>query len=361
MKTPQTPPLIGAINRVAIVTRNLDRFVAFYRDVLDLEPVWREVTPQMRHAILRSGPLSWLQAVEVPENGHGTASDRMFQRGHLDRIALTAASPESFAELRRRLVACGASDGHVDDLGAFQALQFTDPDGMRVELALIVDATLRHFHAPVRSVPADAAMQSIERLVDLDRWPVVERLLGEYVPWVVERLAEDKGVRFGNADEQVAMHNAAFAAEAIRLTSGRGRLLLAHLHGEPAGLVALKPVDAGVAEVKRLYVRPAARGHGIGRALLQRLLADARVEGFHTVRLETLSFMTEARAMYKAFGFVEAPAFADAQAALSGAQDSVHFMSLSLRTVLPVARVAPRRHHRRQGSLHGASLWAQLA
>ena len=92
-------------------------------------------------------------------------------------------------------------------------------------------------------------------------------------------------------------------------------------------------MDAGVAEVKRLYVQPAARGHGIGRALLRRLLADARAEGFHTVRLETMGFMGEARALYTAFGFAEVPPFAHSQAALSGLVGVVHFMALALQAL----------------------------
>lgn len=153
MQTSPAAPLISALNHVAIVTRDLDRFVHFYRGVLGLELLFREDTPKLRHAILRSGALSWLHPVELPGNRHGTAHHRSFDRGHLDHIALTAASPEAFTELRDRLVTCGASDGSIDELGAFRTLWFSDPDGMRVEVTLIVDAALRGIHAPVRQVP----------------------------------------------------------------------------------------------------------------------------------------------------------------------------------------------------------------
>jgi predicted lactoylglutathione lyase len=72
----------------------------------------------------------------------------MFSRGHLDHIALTARSSEGFEALRARLVEAGASDGTVEDLGAFHSLWFQDPDGMRGELTLLLDRTLEGIHAP---------------------------------------------------------------------------------------------------------------------------------------------------------------------------------------------------------------------
>jgi catechol 2,3-dioxygenase-like lactoylglutathione lyase family enzyme len=151
MDIPKRAPLVSAVNHVAVMTADLDRFIEFYVEGLGLELVFREEVPGMRHAILRCGALSWLHPVEVAGNGHAAASDAMFQRGHLDHIALTACNSESFEELRRRLLARGATDGGVDRLGAFQAFWFKDPDGMRVEVALIVDPSLGHFHAPVRT------------------------------------------------------------------------------------------------------------------------------------------------------------------------------------------------------------------
>ena len=71
-----------------------------------------------------------------------------FARGHLDHVALTARSPAAFEQLRRRLIARGASDGAVMDLGAFHSVGFEDPDGMRGELELVVDDSLRGVHDP---------------------------------------------------------------------------------------------------------------------------------------------------------------------------------------------------------------------
>ncbi len=84
---------------------------------------------------------------------------------------------------------------------------------------------------------------------------------------------------------------------------------MARLGDDPVGVGTLKPVDDTNAEIKRMYVRPAAQGRGVGRALLARLPQDGRAEGYTTVRLETLRFMTRAQALYRAFEFVDVARF----------------------------------------------------
>jgi catechol 2,3-dioxygenase-like lactoylglutathione lyase family enzyme len=140
--------LTRGVNHVAVLTDDLDRFVEFYTAVFDLELAFTETTPGFRHAILRTGPDSWLHPAEVVGNEHGTALPAMFQRGHLDHVALGAASQGAFYELRDRLTKRSATDGAVEDLGAFHSLWFTDPDGMSGELTLIVDNRLEGIHAP---------------------------------------------------------------------------------------------------------------------------------------------------------------------------------------------------------------------
>jgi catechol 2,3-dioxygenase-like lactoylglutathione lyase family enzyme len=140
--------LLTGVNHIAVLTTDLDRFVDFYTDVFGVDVVFTETTPAFRHAIVRTGPTSWLHPAELSGNRHGAASPTMFDRGHLDHLALTAATPQTFATIRERLVARGATDGTVEDLGAFHSMWFTDPDGMRVELVCIVDERLQGIHAP---------------------------------------------------------------------------------------------------------------------------------------------------------------------------------------------------------------------
>ena len=159
----------------------------------------------------------------------------------------------------------------------------------------------------------------------------VDGLLGAYLRWCVERLAAVNGIRFDDPERVVAQYQRSFRAELPHLLGPRGRLLVARLGGVAVGVGALKPLDAATAELKRLYVDPAARGRGIGRALLQRLLADARREGFRRVRLETANFMTEAHALYRSFGFRDRDAFAGAETAqTAGLAPFMAFMELPL-------------------------------
>ena len=73
--------------------------------------------------------------------------------------------------------------------------------------------------------------------------------------------------------------------------------------GTGVGCVALRPLDASAAEVKRMYVDPAWRGRGVGRALLVTLIAGARERGYAILRLGTLDDMTAAQSLYGSLGF----------------------------------------------------------
>jgi GNAT superfamily N-acetyltransferase len=88
-----------------------------------------------------------------------------------------------------------------------------------------------------------------------------------------------------------------------------GRLVLALAGCSPAGCAALRPAGEGTAEMKRLYLRPAFRGKGRGRRLVEHLLASAREIGYRTVVLDTLEPMIEARALYRKMGFEETAPF----------------------------------------------------
>ncbi|MGE0330622.1 MAG: GNAT family N-acetyltransferase [Ramlibacter sp.] len=93
----------------------------------------------------------------------------------------------------------------------------------------------------------------------------------------------------------------------------RGTLILATIEGQVAGCVALRPLDnvdyPNAAEMKRLYVRKAFRGFGLGRQLAEAVMDAARQAGYASILLDTLDDMEAARALYEDLGFEDIPPY----------------------------------------------------
>jgi ribosomal protein S18 acetylase RimI-like enzyme len=90
-----------------------------------------------------------------------------------------------------------------------------------------------------------------------------------------------------------------------------GALFIAHVDGELAGCVGLRPLGGGIGEMKRLYVRPAYRSVGLGKHMVDAVIRSARQAGHRELRLDTLPSMASAQALYRRVGFFEIAPYSD--------------------------------------------------
>ena len=125
--------LLNDIHHLTFITADMDRLIAFYERVFDARVTVDLEEEGLRHAFIEVGPHTVLHPFQIP--GVKPPGDQpMFQRGRLDHFALNAASEEAFGELHRRVVAEGADDGVVTDMGLLLLFSFTDPDQGRHEV-----------------------------------------------------------------------------------------------------------------------------------------------------------------------------------------------------------------------------------
>ena len=104
-----------------------------------------------------------------------------------------------------------------------------------------------------------------------------------------------------------------------------GRLYLAYVDGELAGCIAMRSLDDGICEMKRLFVRDGFRGARVGVQLIERLIEDARAEGYERMRLDTFPpKMGKAVSLYESRGFRPIPPY------YKNPHEGVLFMELAL-------------------------------
>ncbi len=126
----------------------------------------------------------------------------------------------------------------------------------------------------------------------------VRQYFRNYAAWLGVDLS------YQNFDQEMASLPGAYSAP-------QGRLFFAEIDGRPAGCVGVRPLpdSDGVCEMKRLYVAPEARGHGVGATLAMAAIKVAKEIGYKKLMIDTLPSMRMAVKLYRELGFTEAPAY----------------------------------------------------
>jgi DNA-binding MarR family transcriptional regulator/GNAT superfamily N-acetyltransferase len=205
------------------------------------------------------------------------------------------------------LVVCASPDdrrvrwAHLTDAGLAE----------RAELDRRSDALALRLLEPLsekRRAALVAAMAEVERLLQASmvRFAIEDPTTPD-ATWCFEQYFAELDARF-EAGFNPAI---SISADAHELTPPAGAVLIARLRGRPVGCGALKMHRDAPAELKRMWIAPAARGLGLGRRLLHELERHAHEAGVTVLRLETNRALSEAIALYRRSGYLEVEAFND--------------------------------------------------
>lgn len=128
----------------------------------------------------------------------------------------------------------------------------------------------------------------------------VRELFWEYLQWANGKVNEEFKVNF-----DIASMLEEDMRTLEKFSPPEGQIVLVIDGARVVGLGCLKRLKPGIAEIKRMYIRPEARGSGLGRALLNALLAQAKAVGYSQVWLDSAGFMKSAHSLYRSVGFRE--------------------------------------------------------
>lgn len=140
----------------------------------------------------------------------------------------------------------------------------------------------------------------------------IRRLFLEYIQWMIAKFNQEYGLTF---DEDQVLDE--FLAGACVFYPPQGSMYLAKVNQEFVGIGCLKELGEGIGEIKRMFVSDAYRGRGIGKAILDQLIADARSKGYLKIRLDSPKVSITSHGLYQSRGFCYIELYAGSEAAES--------------------------------------------
>ena len=143
-------------------------------------------------------------------------------------------------------------------------------------------------------------------------------LIREYLDYLNLKVQHNYGLEF-DVDAMVDSD----LTDDDKFSPPNGRFYLVKFNNQTAGVGCLKKLQNRVGEIQRMYVLPEFRGHGIGRAIVNRLVDDARLIGYSKLKLESLEFLNSAHALYRSIGFKEINPYAKNSMASFQAQEQL--------------------------------------
>ncbi|MCX6218548.1 GNAT family N-acetyltransferase [Spirosoma sp.] len=158
-----------------------------------------------------------------------------------------------------------------------------------------------------------------------DDLEAVKKLWFDYLVWGNDKMQELYGVHPHNPKEAVDQD----IQQISKFQPPYGQLILAIYEGEVCGLGSLKRINPDIGEIKRMFVDPASRRIGAGRAILDRLLLEAKKVGYKKIRLDSPKFMEAAHALYRRVGFRDIDAYPEMEIPAEF-KDYLLFMELDL-------------------------------
>ncbi|GAB4006383.1 hypothetical protein GCM10028808_08260 [Spirosoma migulaei] len=158
-----------------------------------------------------------------------------------------------------------------------------------------------------------------------DDLEAVKKLWFDYLVWGNDKMQELYGVHPHNPKEAVDQD----IQQIGKFQPPYGQLILAIYEGNVCGLGSLKRINPEIGEIKRMFVDPASRRIGAGRAILEGLLLEAKKVGYKKIRLDSPKFMKAAHSLYKRFGFRDIDAYPEMEIPAEF-KDYLLFMELDL-------------------------------